>query len=89
LESLHILNNKKPEPYWFYMHDYKHFEAPTVVIHTEGHRPPRNLSMEQLQVILRFLARQFKKRNPQADKSKVDEILKQVDAGLTESFYLK
>jgi hypothetical protein len=46
LASLHILNNRLPEPYWWYMHDYKHFEQPVVVMHNEEHRPPRNLSIE-------------------------------------------
>ena len=76
MESLHVLNNKQPEPYWFYMHDYKHFEAPTVVIHNEGHRPPRHLSIEQLTVVLGFLERQFYKANLQADNNKVDDVLR-------------
>jgi len=59
VESLHILNDKKPEPYWFYMHDYKHFEAPTIVKHNEGHRPPRYLNIDQLKVITGFLGRQY------------------------------
>jgi hypothetical protein len=67
LESLHILNNRKPEPYWWYMKDYKHFENPSVVIHDEGHRPPRNLTLDQMKVILSFLDRQFRKVNFKAD----------------------
>ena len=67
LESLHILNNRKPEPYWWYMKDYKHFENPSVVIHDEGHRPPRNLTLDQMKVILTFLDRQYRKVNFKAD----------------------
>ena len=48
LHSLHILNNRLPEPYWWYMHDYKHFESPTVIIHDEDHRPPKRLKYEQV-----------------------------------------
>ena len=63
LESLHILNNRKPEPYWWYMKDYKHFESPSVVIHDEGHSPPRHLTHEQMKVIMKFLERQYIKIN--------------------------
>lgn len=89
LESLHILNNRKPEPYWWYMKDYKHFESPSVVIHNEGHRPPRNLTLEQMKVILTFLSRQFKKVNSQADEVLVTDTIKKVEERLASSRYLK
>ena len=43
VRSLHILNRQQPEPYWWYMHDYKHYECAEVVLHSEGHNPPRFL----------------------------------------------
>ena len=55
LPSLHILNNKLPEPYHLYMHDYKHYERPVVVFHKEDHRPPKELTMPDLVKIFDFL----------------------------------
>jgi hypothetical protein len=46
LDSLHIYNYRLPEPYWWYMHSKRHFEESTVVIHGEGHRPPKNLTID-------------------------------------------
>ena len=45
LESLHILNDRLPEPYWMYMKDYRHYEKPVLVKHDVDHRPPKNLDL--------------------------------------------
>ena len=55
LHSLHILNNRRPEPYWYYMNCHRHFEAPVVIFHDEDHRPPRHLTLEQVRRIFEFL----------------------------------
>lgn len=53
------------------MHDYKHFEDPTIIIHEEGHKPPRNLTIEQINTIFEFLKVQFYKLNGESNESKV------------------
>ena len=46
LDCLHITNNRKPEPYWWYMQSYYHCESSTpVILHKESHNPPRNLTL--------------------------------------------
>lgn len=71
------------------MKDYKHFESPSVVIHNEGHRPPRHLTLEQMKVILKFLERQFNKVNEKIDPAIVSVVLSKVEKGLSNSRYLK
>jgi hypothetical protein len=71
------------------MKDYKHFESPSVVIHDEGHRPPRNLSLEQMKVILSFLERQFRKVNCEMKETNVAAVISIVQSKLPSSRYLK
>ena len=71
VESLHILNDKLPEPYYLYMNQYRHFENPTVIIHNESHKPPTFLTLSQLHQILDWLERQLKLKEIKADIQKV------------------
>ena len=76
-----------PEGYWWYMNDARHYDKSTEVIHSEGHKPPRYLTLGQLETILTFLETQLLKVNKSSEV--VCREVAKVRAALPGSVYIR
>ena len=67
VESLHFTSDK--DPMVLALRNFLNYERPTVIHHTQGHRPVRTLNKKNLRVMADYFSRQFEKKNGYASES--------------------
>ena len=60
-ESIHFISDS--DIFAGELNNDRSYERPIVINHTHGHRPVKNLPMEDLRIVADFLKRQFKRKN--------------------------
>ena len=60
-ESIHFVSDS--DMFSWALNNHRSYERPIVINHTHGHRPVKNLPMEDLRIVADFLKRQFKRKN--------------------------
>lgn len=86
-DSLHFISDKDSMRY--YLTNYLNYERPTVISHTQGHRPVRTLPKKKLREVADFFVRQYEHKNGLAmEQPSVKAVLDNFYASLKTSSML-